>query len=239
MVCEREGQGWRVILQRQHGLMSAKLLAEWSAPRRLEPWFELLNACAQHDHGWDELADDGWIDEQGAPLDFLHMPAWAMRSITERNLAAAHLQSRWSEALMARHAETLCSLKDDPDLRTLGQEVQQRRERLQADLGVTPEHLESLYELLCWADSLSLMLCCGPGPFASSLQLRAQGQHFEARAITSWLWQLRPWPFDAASLRIPVETRRLESVTFGSPQALREALARAPLRIVSYELVPG
>ena len=240
MICKPlgAGKGWEIIYQRNHALLAAEMLTPWPVDRRPQPWFELLNACSQHDHGWLESRLDSLVDEEGQPIDFLHMTTEATLAMSRRNLRNAEAQSRWCAILVARHLEYLFSAKDDSATAAMAQQTLSARHNWMKEVDASEAQVEELYELLSWADSLSLLVCCQPSEFTESLALKAQGQEFQARPVRQDVWTLAPWPYLQDSLSLQYEVRLLEQERFGDAEALREALARAPVTVRRLELRP-
>lgn len=237
MICRRRGQGWEIVFQRNHALLAAEMIFDWKPESRPQPWFQLLNACTQHDHGWNETVSDALVDKNGHPVDFLHMPMEVTLAMSRRNLDNASAQSRWCAILVARHAEYLYQSKDDDQTKAYLAELQAYRQTQQVQIGVSDQHMEEMYDLLCWADTLSLLVCCDPSDFTRSLDLTAQGLGYEAKENGS-VWNLHPWPYRTPYLQLQYEVHYLEQDSFASDQELRDALSQAPARLHTVEIRP-
>lgn len=236
MICRRQVDGWEIIYQRNHALLAAELLAPWPARRRPQPWFALLNACSQHDHGWLEIEADSLLDEYGQPVDFLHMPTDSSIALSRRNLRGAEAQSRWCAVLVARHLEHIFAFKNEPATEAFVTEIRKIRQAWMAESGLRETNVEELYELLCWADTLSLLLVCQPSEFTESLALRAQGQTFTLRALHPGAWQLNPWPYRQEKLSFDYEFRHLAEPRFADDEIFRLALSGAKVQTREIEL---
>lgn len=239
MICQRLEQGWEVITQRNHALLSAEMLADWRAESRPQPWSQLLNACAQHDHGWMEEHLDPLLDDGGSPLDFLSLPFEVTLEIAWRNLRNAEAQSRWCAILVSRHIEYLFRGKDDRQAQDALTELVSQREAWMADLDLHPSRVEELYELLCWADTFSLLLCCPPSDFTRSLELKAQGVTYKAKRERDESCTLAPWPYRREALEFTYETRFLSQDRFPDLEEFRRALRAAPVTQRAIILRPG
>jgi hypothetical protein len=88
-------------------------------------------------------------------------------------------------------------------------------------------------------DRLSVYLCASLGsPFAVSGRTPGGGQELiEFEHVGGMRWRVQPWPLEGARVRVQVEGRRLSRKRFGSAGELRQALARAPIERLSFELV--
>ena len=238
MICKRLEHGWEVITQRNHALLSAEMLVDWKVENRPAPWSQLLNACAQHDHGWMEEHLDPLLDEKGEPLDFLCLPFEVSLEIAGRNLRSAEAQSRWCAILVCRHIEYLFCGKDDQPARDSLAGLVRQRQAWMKELKVDSGRVEELYELLRWADTFSLLVCCPPSDFTRSLELVAQGVAYQARGEGTE-WTLSPWPYRCSELHLAYETRRLSQDRFTHVEALRSALRGAPLTQRELVVRPG
>lgn len=236
MICKRRGEGWEIVFQRNHALLSAEMLAPWREEKRPQPWAQLLNATAQHDHGWREDIDDALIDEHGHPLDFLHMPISHAQAIQQRNLSNADSQSRWCSILVARHAQYLAGFKEDEEARIFADQVEVYRRSRMEEIAVSDDHVNAMYELLCWADTLSLLVLCQASDWTRSLKLQAQGLHFQLEQRQETVWTLDPWPYRVEVVKLDYETRYLEQDTFASADDLRNTLLETPVVIRRLEL---
>ena len=236
MICRQLDQGWEIIYQRNHALLAAEMLADWRPEQRPHPWVQLLNACAQHDHGWQENDGDALVNEQGHPVDFLHMPMDTTLEMSRTNLTNADSQSHWCAILVSRHAEYLYSSKDDEETQAYVEEVKEFRAQRMKAVGVTSDQVEKMYELLCWADTLSLLVCCQPSEFTRSLELNAQGQEFKAVDQGDEVWTLSPWPYESPVVKLDYEVRHLPQSTFASSLELRQALDQAKVSVRRLEL---
>jgi hypothetical protein len=238
MICKRHGHGWEIIYQRNHALLAAELLADWPLDQRPEPWFQMLNACSQHDHGWQENELDSLVDEQGRPVDFLHMSTESSIVMSRRNLRNAEVQSRWCAVLVARHLEYIFAFKDEPETHAFIAECRDQRQGWMAEIGAEESQVEALYELLCWGDTLSLLVCCPPSEFTESLRLTAQGRDYQAQERSEGLWTLDPWPYRSPSLKLEYEVRHLPQSRFENAEALREALRQTAVTQKKVEFRP-
>lgn len=236
VICKRRDNGWEIIYQRNHALLAAEMLVDWPEDKRPEPWFQLLNACSQHDHGWRENEKDPLLNEHGHPMDFLHMTTESSIAMSRRNLRNAEAQSRWCAVLVARHLEYLFSFRPEPEALAFSSQTLAQRQGWMAEIALTEDQVEAMYELLLWADTLSLLVCCQPSEFTRSLHLAAQGQQFQAAEVEQGVWTVAPWPYRVPSVKLDYEVRHLPQARFDSAEELREELCKTGVTMKTLEL---
>ena len=97
-----------------------------------------------------------------------------------------------------------------------------------------------LFALLLEAcDRVSVSLC---GALGSPFEVTAKTPTGDAEEIVfqrmnDTSWRVRPWPLEGDRLRLQVEGRRLPTTRFASAEEMREALARAPARRLTFTLM--
>ncbi len=226
MICNRRPDGWELIFQRAHAWLAYQMLLELRDEFKTPRWSAVLAATLLHDHGWREWEEPG-VTVHGEPKSFLGTPAELAVQLIERGLASTRHQSLATSVLVARHLEYLFEGKGLPE-QTLTQLKKQKRLWLKA-LGLTDRELEKDYELVLWADTLSLLLCVDDQDFCQSLTLHLHDLTWRVwRADTQEVWHLDPWPFRQHSLEFSLETYRLGPGPFTDSEELRARLLQSP-----------
>jgi len=239
--------------------MAWQVAAHWGNRRfaRPAPRSEVLAAILLHDVGWTEFDDNPGIDGDGRPVTFDRMPAAVHLDIWRASVRSTASFSRYAALLVADHFAALVESKT-ADLLDRGDTVAGRAaqafraemERLQAGWRETLRQ-DARYQpyiegqpwqvnqgLLEACDRLSVFLSASLGsPFTiigwtpDGVQETIRFQHIDGPR-----WRVRPWPLEGDRLRIHAEGRRLARRRFDSEDDLRQALARAPVERVSFEL---
>jgi len=204
MIVASHGKEYHLFLQRSHALSAAKLLGLWRSTDLALEWEELWNATAQHDHGWVETEDNQLVKD-GAPLHFLQATLQDAISIAERSMLRSYFQSTKGGVLVSRHFEYLYSHEDEPAAKEAVKNWQHRRELWMQSLGLNESWVDSHYEMLLWADTLSLKILCDPSDFTHSLTLKAKDHFFEVTRSSRTDIGLAPWPFQLPSLEFEIE----------------------------------
>lgn len=248
MIVVRREPGWRIVRQSAHALLSAELVHPWREADRPWPaaaWVELLMAVGQHDNGWQEWQSGTWLHPSGEPRNFTAMEIEDVVAQAHRSVERAARQSRRSGALVARHILELhhgamADPATDPRLRAVLEECESHVDAAVA----TPDErreLERAYDLLRYADTLSLFLCLDrldDTPRRIAARDAAPDAGHRVRRTGESTIVVDPWPYDPPQVSVGVEAQRVERTTFPSEEALAEALHSAPVVPLRWELVP-
>ncbi len=242
--------GWQVIYQQAHALLAAQLA--WAWPPFLPParWVGLLAAIAQHDDeqaAWHGRGGHHGLTPAGAPANFTQLP-FSLEQATGV-LHAARFQGRWRSLLTSLHLSTLHEplRGSQPGIDTFLAELRAGQARWTKELHLTKTQARQAYDLLHWADRLSLVLC--------RQELPEMGREVEISALppghqrhASYVSQpagpgtpavVRPWPFAAKELEVSVEAQELHQLRFRDDAELAAALHRAPITTLSWTLRAG
>jgi hypothetical protein len=220
MLLRRDGDSVIAIGQASHAWVSGQMARAWRP--RLEPYEEICLAAEQHDVGmamWD-LAP-ALNPKSGLPQSFVEMDLGVHLGLWHAAPARLLSQSRFAALLLSLHGAKLYSLRD-LDAMPVAQAEHIRdylstqrvfQHELAGELGLGPERLGELQELMFALDGLSLAVLQPWDPF-------------EIAGITVRGLTLDPWPFEASELAVRCEGRRLHG-TFADEQALHAALEQA------------
>lgn len=252
--------GTLAIPQASHAWLAWQVAEHWGNRRfaRPAPRAEVMAAIFLHDVGWTEFDADPGVDGDGRPVTFDAMPVAAHLDIWRSCVHRAAMFSRYAALLVSQHFAALVESKtadllDRGDTaggraaETLHAELERLqagwRESLRQDARYQP-HLEGEAWLvnsrvLEACDRLSVYLCASLGsPFTVIGRTPDGGQELiEVEHIGGMRWRVQPWPLEGDRLRAQVEGRRLSRKRFDSAEELRQALARAPVERLGFELV--
>jgi len=220
MLLRKDGDSVIAIGQASHAWVSGQMARAWHP--RLEPYEEICLAAEQHDVGmamWD-LAPE-LNPKTGLPQSFIEMDLSVHLGLWHAAPARLLSQSRFAALLLSLHGSKLYSLRDLDTMPTA--EAEQIRDylstqrvfqhQLAAELGLAPERVRELQELMFTLDGLSLAVLQPWDPF-------------EIAGITVRGLTLDPWPFASAELAVRCEGRRLHG-RFDNEQELHVALEQA------------
>ncbi len=247
MIVSFTAAGWSCIYQQAHALLAAELAAHWHPAHRPVPerWLGTLAAIAQHDDGQDAWAGPRGLTEAGAPAPFTLLP-FSLEQAT-RVAEQARYQGRWRWLLMSLHLSNLYEALRGQDTQTDAFLDEQRatQEACRKGLKLSKKEAQAAYDLMQWADRLSLILCMqqlpdderrleiGRGPDGQTYYVRRPGTG-AGGALTAdpdapVPVMVEPWPFAGAAFTVGVEVSPLSQLTFPVDAALAEALRTAPI----------
>lgn len=256
---ENGGSGAIAISQASHAWMAWQVAAHWGnrSFARPTPQAEVLAAILLHDVGWTDFDLSPGVDDEGRPVTFDRMPAGSHLDIWRASVHRTASFSSYAALLVAEHFGALVETKTadlldrgDTAAGRAAQAFRAEMERLQAGWRETLRQ-DARYEpyldgepwqvnagLLSACDKVSVYLCASLGsPFTltgRSPDGRSETVRFEH--LEGERWRVRPWPLEGSRLRIQVEGRRLGRRRFSSADELRQALARAPMERLSFQL---
>lgn len=248
------------IPQVSHAWLAWQLADHWGNRRfaRPRPRAEVLAAILLHDSGWAEYDAAPVIDDDGRPRTFDRMEPVTHLEIWRKSVLHTAMHCRYAALLVAEHFAGFAAAKS-ADLLAAGDTAAARHaeafraemERMQASwretLGDDARYERCLDEagreasrtLLAACDAVSVRLCAGfREPFevrAMSAAFTPSGVHLERTDRRTWC--ARPWPLEGDRVRLQVEARRLPAARFESTEALREAVAWAPVDRLTFTLL--
>ncbi len=249
MIVNPSPAGWQVVYQQAHALLASQLAYAWPATT-LPParWVGLLAAIAQHDdeqEAWRGRGGHHGLTPVGAPANFTQKE-FSLGQVREL-LAAARFQGQWRSLLTSLHLSCLYE-----ELRGSKQETTNFLDELKRQqaawtkaLGISKAEARQAYDLLHWADRLSLILCRQELPeMGRELEIYhhplGKGSHYVSQpAGPGTAVVVRPWPFAAPEFEASVEVSNLNRLAFADDADLAQALREAPVETVRWTLKRG
>lgn len=233
MIANPTADGWEIIYQPAHALLSAQVAGHWRATARPPRWGETVVAVAQHDNGWKEWEDAPRLTEGGTPVNFTEMALPDAIDQWHRGVARGAHQSCWVGLLISIHGTALYEThrgKSEALDRFLDEQHAQQK-RWIAELGASEEEVSAAYAMVRWTDWFSLLLGWRRVPADGSpveLGEGPDGVAYFIRQCPDATFTVDPWPFDPDSFTLTVEARHVAQPTFADSAALAAALTAAP-----------
>lgn len=224
MICNRRPWGWELTFQRAHAHLAAQLLWAWSPAERVQPWWSVLQATAQHDHGWQEWDGSDLLDSQGQPRSFTLTQAHQAATLAQRGVERALHQDLYTAILVARHVEFLYKVHEDEALKQALEKIGRQRQTWCRHLGVLEAEVEKAYQFVLWADTASLLLGVEDPAFLAMLKLSKEGQAYTLQQGDD-AWTLDPWPYEVSRVDLQWDTYCIQQNTFDSSRQLQALLA--------------
>lgn len=217
---------YEIVNQSAHALLAERLLKPWQEVMPDLDWPTLLLATTQHDQGWNPTDLRGTLNND-KPLNFLDVDLAEAAQISQRSVNWGFAQNEKCGILVAEHFHFLYGRKDTEELQEMGEELARRRDEAMANCGLTQDWLKQHYQMLFWADTLSLLIVCRPSGFTRALSLKTDQYPFSFTQHSPEEYSLSPWPFAPKSYRYEYEFRRCPGRAFATEEELAEVLTRA------------
>lgn len=262
MIYRAMDNGWFVIAQPAHAVVSGILASEWgndqfAAPLPRDP---VVLATSLHDIGWSDRDAKPSLHADGRPVNYLETTLDDTHAVWERAVQQVALFNTYAALLVSMHADLVYTRRrergiDPPDrheeidqrLAHLATFKAQSLERLSNyphhDEAITPTRIQANYRILRACDLLSLAICTGELTAGTIEDVPASNA--DARVTISYApldphtLALNPYPFSSPEVLVRVEGRILSQRTFPDERAFHEALQAAPWFSQEYRFVTG
>ncbi|GGH20540.1 DUF3891 family protein [Mucilaginibacter phyllosphaerae] len=230
MIVNYTEQGWEIITQRAHGLLSAQIAMHWRKKDRPGRWTETLIAIADHDDAQTELEADDLLTPQGGPVDF------SMKKFEPEHCQRLHdfsvSKSRYIALLTSIHMVFLH--KGEAGSNPLVKPFLLEQERLQKnwmqELGITSKETDKAYGLLEWCDAFSLLLAqheVQPENRTIEVSQGPDNKQYKLLRNPNGSLTIKPWPFEDDSFSLTLESRTLPTLQFKNCAQFKKELAEA------------
>jgi len=225
MIVNYTEQGWEIITQRAHGLLAAQVAMQWRKKDRPERWTETLIAIADHDDAQTELEADDLLTPQGGPVDFKMKkfePEYCRR---KHNYAIS--KSRFIALLTSIHMVFLhaTEAESNPLVKGFIAEQQKLQQEWLKQLEITKSETEKVYGLLEWCDAFSLLLAqqeIQPDNRLVEVSSGPDKKQYKLMQNPNGSLTIKPWPFEAKSFSLSLETRLLTTLQFKSCEQFKK-----------------
>jgi len=116
MIVNYSAEGWEIITQRAHGLLSAQIAMQWRKKDRPERWTETVLAIADHDDAQIELEANDLLTPLGGPVNYKMK---LLRPVTAGVYRIFHYQKAGISACYAQCTWYFCIKKKQKLIRRL------------------------------------------------------------------------------------------------------------------------
>lgn len=238
MIVNYQEDGWQIISQRAHGLLSGQICFHWKQAFRPERWLETIIATTEHDDAFNEFVnDDALINANGGPTNF------KMRKFEEDKceelLQLALSKSRYIALLTSRHIQFLYEKETDQKTVRYCKKLKTWDKKWLKEAQISEKEISTAYAILEWCDAFSLLLCQDlVPPEARKIQISKGPDDllYELWSPGENLLSVTPWPFETDEFKILFESKTLKQLTFDNVAEFREKLKDAPITLHSYTI---
>jgi hypothetical protein len=240
MIVNYTDSGWQVVTQRAHGMLAAKLAAQWKAKERTSRWVETLLAIAEHDDAEVELDGENLVTSTGGPLNF-DMKVFDKQHC-EKLFMLTQTKSRYIALLTSLHMEFLYRKDAAKNIQAkafLKQQATLRKKWSQA-LQLTDKDLLRIYDLVEWCDACSLLLCQGllqPENRMVEISTGPDKKTYHLLQTSSQTISITPWPFEVKRFMVNFEWRLIKKLQFSSSAEFRKEFLKASVRETIWNVV--
>jgi hypothetical protein len=243
MIVNSTPAGWQIIYQQAHALLAMQLAWHWPPTLPPDRWVGLLAAVAQHDdeqEAWRHRGGHHGLTPAGAPANFTQKE-FSMEQAAGV-LAAARFQGRWRSLLTALHLSCLYEglRGQSKEMDDFLDDLKARQQQWRRALKLTKAEAQQAYNLLHWADRLSLILCRHEIPeMGRTLEIYhgPDGRRYHLRQpVPAGPVLVEPWPFQAPEIEVSVEASVLTQLQFKDDAELAAALRAAPVEPLRWTL---
>lgn len=243
MLLRADADGVLAIGQPSHSWISGQLARAWGNERfgPVEPFEEVCLAAEQHDLGmgpWD--AEPELNPSTGLPYSFTEIPVERHLQQWTDGPRRLVVQSRYAALLASLHGARLQRRRDLTTLRAEAAaavraylaEQQRFQDTLIDSLAADQTLLQRNHQLLWIWDFLSLALCLDWAP-TTAHEVPTASRPAELALATDGT--LTPWPFEADTLTVHCEGRRLRGPYAGEAE-MRAALSESRWETLEFKL---
>lgn len=243
MIRRKSGEGWVLITQPSHALLSSRIMDFWGNENfeSIVPRDEVMLAIREHDCGWektDSAAD--FNPENGYPRSFMEMRPESQLEIWSECFERHQGKHSYACALIALHFSEFNerNISRNPDSKAAVLLKNKISEFLSKNLGIEGETLDghlpadirTNLRFLQVGDIISLALCHG----TKSVTIRDVPVNYlgDTAEIVMFSedglnYTISPNPFSQGFLRFEISGRKLEKEFFDEGADLKEAFRSA------------
>ena len=263
MIVQEHGPGLLLFRQTDHALLAGAFAAAWGnetipVPARRDP---TVVAAARHDDGWADWELAPQLNDDGEPVDFIHIPVHEHVALYKRGIDLVESEDPYAGLLASMHGQRLYTRPFypgmDPRIQHLkgtelalatayveGEHARQERLMLAIEGAALTDDAEEGWRLLQVWDRLSLHVCMSPLkegtdqklPFIASTDGDVA---IVARATDAGELLCDPYPFSSDPVTFTIEAFRMQTRTWESESAYRRAFRTAERVLVTFRCSAG
>ena len=245
MIRRESGEGWVLITQPSHALLSSKIMKFWGNENfgSIAPRDDVMLAIREHDCGWektDSAAD--FNPENGYPRSFMEMRSKSQFEIWSECFERHRDKHPYACVLIALHFSEFNerNISRDPGNKAAVSLREKIREFLRQSLGTSvgegslngylPSDIRTNLRFLQVGDVMSLALCHGSrSSIIRDVPINYLGDTAEITLLSEdgLNYTISPNPFSQDSIRFDISGTKLEKKSFDAEAELKDTFRRA------------
>ena len=256
MIRRDKNDGWILITQHNHALLSGQIMANWGNDCfvKPDPYNEVLFAIKEHDSGWKDWDSNPKINtENGFPANFTEMSPYDQSIIWSKCYRSHSSDHPYASALTALHFSKFNSsnLKKDPENEQLKLLQLDMRDFISKVLNFNisngssnriPDEIRVNLKMLQIGDILSLTLCHGWRSIEiteAPMDYRGAQTTLKMESEDGLNYRISPYPFDNSNLEFNIVGKNLHANSFANDQELRDAIDTSEDQTLAFTIIKG
>lgn len=227
MIVTSHNDGWKIITQRSHGLLSAMLAFQFEIDLPNEIMVPTLIAIAEHDDGVAETEERKNLTDAGAPRHFLVQDGATKTDLKQYQnvMELATSKSQINALLTSMHLKFIFTNhinKKDKQMQTFLKDQEKNRKELLNNLNFDNKFASRLYRFVEWCDAFSLLICMDkiqPEGRKMEISESPDGMINQVFYKEDNLITVTPWPFKQDRFTVFYEYKIIEQLKFTSIEA--------------------
>lgn len=224
--------GWILITQKDHSVLSGQIMKHWGNNKfkTPEPYDEVLLAVTEHDSGWEQWEKQPQLNpENNYPKNFLEMNYSDQVAIWKRSFDKYKIEHPYASALIALHFDKFNTsiAKKNPQALKLKNDI---KKFVTENLGLDNETLSAdiikNLKFLQIGDIISLALCHGwRSSQLDEIPYRLNGGKTSMllESGDGFNYKIFPYPFSSVPVNVSVRGRILNKKTYRNNDEFIEA----------------
>lgn len=222
-----------------HGLVAGKIASKVKRALLPDQWVDFLTAVVEHDDHLLDFDEENYLTDRGAPMDFTMEKGNHSESLehAKRVFSNAMEKSQFVALMVGRHLEFLYEDMAEAysPMKKYLENIGKLRKGQRKLYGLNKGKEDGLYDIMRFADRLSLIICQGQVPATGrkiEINDTIDGKTYFVRSLEGVEEGLtvEPWPFESDSFAIELEYRVVEQLKFKNNEELESKIAGAAVR---------
>ncbi|CAL66891.1 DUF3891 family protein [Christiangramia forsetii] len=242
MIVNSKNEGWEIFSHSSHGLLAGKIAHELTDTYKNENWVATLAAIIEHDDRQLDFEEKNYLTEMGTPRDFLLEKRNTHEIIkrSKRLLSQANEKSCWIAMLIAHHLQFIYKEMrgENKTVSKFLKELEQTEKNYLQDLQITQQEVETIYQVMVFADRCSLILCQDEVPEKNreiEINTSIAGKTYWLSRKKSGNIQVRPWVFAKRKFHVTAEYKLLTQSSFSSNNEFQDKFENSPVKIKTWQ----